>query len=270
MLSWSPTHCAVAFCSHTNTVQKIPITIVYITHKKLLCLCVAACVCLFDYVRGKKGVCYVLLIIEFQGKNDVKKASLYLWLDRYPPVDRYTVIMWLSGVAAGWSLSCESGFPCIRESLLVYLSPPQRPTCTSRHQQDKTRCHIYEAVSSMLMPQRQTAGTIASLHTRHLSPLQHDALTIVTVQLKDMGTVKDHFMMTSQCYCSSLIFCHFKFPVSACVYIALLCVYSIYLYILDIPKYLYVILYMKSLVLKSKKCSKSCFFSQFILIKLVC
>lgn len=63
MLSLSPILCCCILLSfdnsHTNTVQKIPITIVYITHKKLLCLCVAACVCLFDYVRGEKGVCYV-------------------------------------------------------------------------------------------------------------------------------------------------------------------------------------------------------------------
>lgn len=144
--------------SHTNTAQKIPITMVYITPQNLLCLCMAAWVCLCDYVLENRRACYVVLIIEFRGKNYVKKATLYLWLDRYPPVDRYTVIMWLSGVATGRSLSCESGFPCIRESLLVYLSPPQRPTCTSRHQQDKTRCHIYEAVSSTLKPQRLTAG----------------------------------------------------------------------------------------------------------------
>lgn len=66
--------------------------------------------------------------------------------------------MWLSGVAAGRSLSREPVFPCIRESLLVYLSPPQRPCSTSRHRQDKTRCHIYGAVSSTLMPERLTTG----------------------------------------------------------------------------------------------------------------
>ncbi len=123
--------------------------------------------------KGWVQAACVLLITDFflfLFLNDVKKATLYLWLDRYPPVDRYTVIMWLSGVAAGQSLSREPVFPCIRESLLVYLSPPQRPHCTSRHQQDKTRCHIYGAVSSALMPERMTTGCRDFAAERYDSP----------------------------------------------------------------------------------------------------
>lgn len=153
------THTIAHVCS---TVQKIAIITAYISPQKLLSVCAVACVWVCDFLcekrLGASGLCSVdHWVLK---KNDVKKATLYLWLDRYPPVDRYTVIMWLSGVAAGRSLSREPVFPCIRESLLVYLSPPQRPHCTSRHQQDKTRCHIYGAVSSTLMPERLTTGCL--------------------------------------------------------------------------------------------------------------
>lgn len=206
---------------------------VYITPQKLLFLRVAR---VSEFVIMCASV---LRTVDHwvSGKNDVKKASLYLWLDRYPPVDRYTVIMWLSGVAAGRSLSCESRFPCIRESLLVYLSPPQRPTCTSRHQQDKTRCHIYEAVSSTLMPQRLTAGLW------DFSGEGYDSLSAYLIPeptttwcfdhchraIKRNGNCyTNHFIITShydccQCYHISLIFCHFKFPVLDCLSV---CVYN--------------------------------------------
>ncbi len=134
------------------------------------CPCLSLWFCLWKRL-GASGLCSVdHWFFSFLFLNDVKKATLYLWLDRYPPVDRYTVIMWLSGVAAGQSLSREPVFPCIRESLLVYLSPPQRPHCTSRHQQDKTRCHIYGAVSSALMPERLTTGCRDFAAERYDSP----------------------------------------------------------------------------------------------------
>lgn len=141
--------------------------------QKLFSVCGCACLSLWYFAwkkrLGASGLCSVDHWV-FKKKNDVKKATLYLWLDRYPPVDRYTVIMWLSGVAAGQSLSRKPVFPCIRESLLVYLSPPQRPRCTSRHQQDKTRCHIYGAVSSALMPERLTTGCWDFAAERYDSP----------------------------------------------------------------------------------------------------
>ncbi len=153
--------------------QKISIIIAYIFPQKLLSMCGCPCLsflfCLWKKT-GCNGLCSVDHWFLYLFFKLCQKATLYLWLDRYPPVDRYTVILWQSGVAAGQSLSCEPVFPCIRESLLVYLSPPQRPRCTSRHQQDKTRCHIYGVVSSALMPERLTTGWWDFAAERYDSP----------------------------------------------------------------------------------------------------